>query len=168
MAKICPKCGCGTLVGKNCPWCGTKFKDITYLELMRKKPLWALLPVGIVLFLISFIWVGISRSVESSIFFFVMLLLLVGGSYYAGRKKERQTLTVERKMRKWKMLMYYGAGIFVVITGIGGYLHYAIIAGYSLTLIFVAPTITASIILLAYAEHLRRKLKRARKGKPRG
>lgn len=158
MAKICPKCGCGVLVGKNCPWCGTKLKDITYLELMRKKPLWALLPIGIVLFLMSFIWVGISRSVESSIFFFIMLLLLFGGSYYVGRKRKHQiTPAVERKS---KMLIYYGAGIFVGITGIGGFLYYAPVAGAGLALFLAAPMIVIGIISLAYAEHLRRKLKR--------
>ncbi len=148
-------------MGKNCPWCGTKLENITYLELMRKKPLWALLPAGIILFLISLIWAGISRSVESVIFLFIMILLVFGGSYYAGRKKERQTLTMERKITKWKMLSYYGAGIFMEVIGIGIFLYFVLVAEVSLALLS-APTIIIGIILLAYAEHLRRKLKRTK------
>lgn len=93
MAKICPKCGCGGLVGKTCPYCGTKLEDITYGELIKKKPVWALLPVGIILFFISLIWAGISRSVESVALLFIMILIVFGGAYYAGRKKESQTIT---------------------------------------------------------------------------
>lgn len=156
MAKICPKCGSGGLVGKTCPWCGAKLKDITYLKLMKKKPAWALLPVGIILFFISLIWAGISRSVESGIFLFIMIndsdcfrrCLLCGK-----KKKERQNITwFERKV---KVISWYGAGILAEIVGVGIFLYSISVAELSFALFLSAPTVITGILFLAYAEHLK-------------
>jgi hypothetical protein len=61
VAKICPKCGYGSpspkwgygLVGKTCPYCGTELEKISYLELVKKKPVWIVPLLLWIIFLIS-------------------------------------------------------------------------------------------------------------------
>jgi len=89
-----------------------------------------------------------------------MLLLIMGGGYYLGRKRKHQiSPTTERKS---KIFIYYGAGIYIEIIGIGGLLYFVLVAGASFALFLFAFPIIIGVILLAYAEHLRRKLKKGK------
>ena len=84
----------------------------------------------------------------------------MGGGYYLGRKRKHQiSPTTERKS---KMFIYYGAGVYIEIIGIGGLLYFVLVAGASFALFLFAFPIIIGVILLAYAEHLRRKLKKRR------
>lgn len=76
--------------------------------------------------------------------------------------EEKKAPDKPNKGKKSKIFIYYGAGIYIEIIGIGGLLYFVLVAGASFALFLFAFPIIIGVILLAYAEHLRRKLKKRR------
>jgi len=159
---------------KTCPWCGTELQQIPYLELLRKKPNWALLPVGIILFLASMVWVSVSKTIESVAFFLGTLIVLLIGVKKAERKKERQTPVAEMGKARWRFIMEKITMYLLCISGIGTIVAGASVLMYfyiideinTFTLSLTLGDIIAGVIILLYGLSARTKLKRYQKEHP--
>jgi len=170
MVKICPKCGYGGLVGKTCFRCGEKLEDIPYLELMKKKPFWAILPFISILFVILIFCIIIFKppffySVEGCSIMVIVCFLLTGLGFYMQRRMRVKAAKFERFARPWwkvGMITSYIFGIVLIIMGAWQYTLFSPLLGASSAIFYSTISIVFAVPLFVYAEYLRRKLKRGR------
>lgn len=102
MFKICPKCGAAGMRRKICPRCGANLEDITYKELLRKKPLWALQPIIAILIVVFAICVIIFKppffySVEGCVLMTIVILVILTISFLHKRRTRMRMVKIPRK-----------------------------------------------------------------------